>query len=301
MALELATTKNKNLVYSMRDKFIEITKNETLFEREAGFAIQTLNNNSYLAGCDQNSILTAVYNIALTGLTLNPLLKFAYLVPRGGKCVLDISYVGMVKLLTDYGVVRNVVAEVVYANDRFKVEMGQKPIFRHVPNYTSDRGDPVAVYAIGYFHAGGNQFEIMTMKEITAIQNRSESVKAGKGSPWKTDFSEMAKKTVIRRLFKYLPKSAMPDNVAIGVSKAIEIDNENNSIDFEGEQKATKKGLNDDLFAVKAPVKMIEEAEVAPTPEPVQETKQPQKAEKPNSSKGLRSEIPPPPLEMKME
>jgi len=45
----------------------------------------------------------------------------------------------------------------------------------------------------------------MTKAEIEAIRNRS---RAGKSGPWVTDFAEMAKKTVVRRLSKMLPLSS---------------------------------------------------------------------------------------------
>jgi len=61
---------------------------------------------------------------------------------------------------------------------------------------------------------GGIQFEVMTRAEIEAVRAQS---KAGKSGPWVTHFEEMAKKTVIRRLFKYLP-------VSIEVQRAVSLD-----------------------------------------------------------------------------
>ncbi len=44
----------------------------------------------------------------------------------------------------------------------------------------------------------------MTKPEIDAIRKRSRASGSG---PWVTDYAEMARKTVVRRLFKYLPAS----------------------------------------------------------------------------------------------
>ena len=53
--------------------------------------------------------------------------------------------------------------------------------------------------------------EIMTKSEVEAIRNRSNGYnyakKYGKENPWTTDFDEMAKKTVFRRVSKWLPLS----------------------------------------------------------------------------------------------
>jgi len=53
-----------------------------IFTREISFAVQAINGSEMLQKCDRNSVLQAVYNIALTGLSLNPIAKLAYLTPR---------------------------------------------------------------------------------------------------------------------------------------------------------------------------------------------------------------------------
>ena len=58
----------------------------------------------------------------------------------------------------------------------------------------------------------------MTVQEVEAIRNRS---KASEFGPWVTDFEEMAKKTVLRRLLKRLPLSS--ENYAL--AQAVEVDN----------------------------------------------------------------------------
>lgn len=70
-------------------------------------------------GATTTSKLQAVFNVALTGLTLNPTLKLAYLVPRYNNASrelevhLEPSYQGLVKLVTDTGSAKSVSSQVV--------------------------------------------------------------------------------------------------------------------------------------------------------------------------------------------
>ena len=110
-------TKAKLLVFSAQKQFEASNSLNMDFMREAGFAIQILQQNTFLQSCDPISVKNAIVNVALTGLTLNPALKMAYLVPRKGKCVLDPSYVGLIKVLTDSGALKNKDDAVIYVND----------------------------------------------------------------------------------------------------------------------------------------------------------------------------------------
>jgi len=198
------------------------------FIRECGFAMQLINANKQLIGADKMSIMQAVYNVALTGLTLNPVLKQAYLVPRftGGKVVvtLEPSSQGLVKLITDTGSVTNVYAFLVYVGDDFDTILGTSVEIIHRPKYKSQ--DITHVYAVAILTDGSKQFEVMTLEQINEIRDRSESYKAFmdkkiKSCIWADHYGEMARKTVIKRLVKYVPKS----NKWEKVSHAIDVDN----------------------------------------------------------------------------
>lgn len=209
---------------AVETKMLPLIDKQTL-EREISFAIQQHNSNSGLQKCTQESFMKAVYNIATTGLSLNPVMKLAYLIPRyvngGMQAVLEPSYQGLIKLLTDSGAVKSINARIAYEGDDFDVDYGTEARINHKPKFKTRT--PFVVYAVAVLPNGVQQFEVMTMDEINEIRDRSESYKAYvaekvKSCIWVDHYGEMAKKTVIKRLFKYLPKSAAFEKAATAIN-----------------------------------------------------------------------------------
>lgn len=157
-----------------------------------------------LLACSPQSILLAVMQSAELGLEVGGLLGDAYLVPFKGQVQLIVGYRGMVKLARQSGELTSLEAYVVHSNDKFEIEFGLEPRLVHKPVMQGERGDVVAAYAIARFKDGARQVDVMTRAEIDALKTRSAS---GANGPWVTDFPEMAKKSVVRRLCKYLPLS----------------------------------------------------------------------------------------------
>ena len=244
---------SKQLVFTAQKQFEVSNEYKMNFNREAGFAIQILTNNPYLMKCDANSVKDAIVNVALTGITLNPALKYAYLVPRKVKgdlkCILDISYMGMIKILTDAGAVKNVDAGVIYSNDKYDFRRGSDPYFKHQPAL-ANKGEKVGAYAIAFLRDGGFQFEILGREEIEKIRATSESYKNEEGrkySPWETWEDEMWKKSVLKRLFKLLPKTNFSDQLIAAISH--DYDNETSDLSETKEDKYA--GMFEDIQEAK--------------------------------------------------
>lgn len=206
-------------------RMIELMPKDTL-KREISFAMQAINNSTQLQDCSKESLQKAVYNVALTGLSLNPVLKYAYLIPRwsrnGTQAVLEPSYQGLIKLLTDTGSIVAVSANIVYEGDVFEVSYGTQAEIVHRPKFKSKTVQ--CVYAVAVLKGENfRQFEVMALDEINDIMARSEGHKAfvagkTKSSIWSEHWGEMAKKTVIKRLFKYLPKTDKFEHAATAIS-----------------------------------------------------------------------------------
>ena len=181
---------------------------EINFAREAQFACQALGNNSYLAQMavsNQQSLIDAVTNVAAIGITLNPAAKHAYLVPRDKKVCLDISYMGLLHIAIESGSIQWGQCKVVYQSDQYRnTGIDTKPV--HEYQAFGNRGDWVGAYCVVKTAAGDYLTHEMSRADIEAIAKRSPSYKKGNG-PWKTDFFEMVKKTVVKQAYKYWPKS----------------------------------------------------------------------------------------------
>lgn len=209
-----------------KQAFIASGGTEAQFAREVNFAMQSLMNNDFLVSCAKNypdHLVEAIKNVGLTGLTLNPELRLGYLIPYKGKIKFQSSYMGKVDILIRTGVVRDIYAELVYEKDEFIYRKGVNATLEHTPNpFIKDRGQLLGGYYFAVLTNGQVKYDVMPEDRIEEIKNRSESVKKGNSSPWDTDYTEMAKKTIINWAFKSLPKTGISDDMI----KALEVDGE---------------------------------------------------------------------------
>lgn len=202
-------------IYGLAPNFNKVLSDSNIkFEREAEFAIQILSGNEYalkLAFGNRQSVINAVTNLAAIGLSLNPAKKLAYLVPRDGRICLDISYMGLVELAVASGTVLWVKAELVRAADRFVLNGYDKPPTHDFLPFDKDRGEIVGVYCVAKTASGDYLTDIMSIKEVYEIRDRSTAWKAyiekQKKCPWVTDEGEMIKKTIVKRASKMWPKT----------------------------------------------------------------------------------------------
>ena len=225
----------KQIITSTQVNFTELAQvhGAVTFQREASYAIQILKDNDYLAGVassNPDSLKYAVLNIASMGLSLNPISPEVYLVPRkvGGrfKVMADIGWRGFVKKGVEGESIVWAMADIVYSADTFEAPQASKaPVHKFDPFAPIEkRGNPVGAYCVARVHNGDFMTVMMAMDEIQAIAESSEAFKK-KAGPWFTHWSEMVKKTVIRRAAK-----AWPPAKTEALKRALEIDAETNPV-----------------------------------------------------------------------
>lgn len=178
-----------------------------------------------LAKCDVASLVGAIGQCAQIGLEPNTVLGHAYLVPfntkrkdaNGGERWVNsvqviIGYKGLIDLARRSGQIVSIAAHEVCENDEFELVYGLDEKLNHTPSM-DDRGAVTGFYAVAKLVGGGYAFEFMSVHQINQIRDSSQGYqqarKYGKqdAHPWTAHFVEMGRKTVIRRLAKYLPLS----------------------------------------------------------------------------------------------
>lgn len=177
-------------------------------ERMARLALTSLRTVRGLAECDTASIMACVMTAAQLGLEPG-VMGSCYLIPRrtknGPQCTLIIGYQGLLDLIRRSGQVKSIASRVVYEGDTFEIDYASEVPFVHKPDLRRTKKTPmIGFYCHAILTSGEHVFEWMNLEEVQAIRARSQSKDDG---PWVTDFSEMARKTVLRRAAKYLPRS----------------------------------------------------------------------------------------------
>lgn len=177
-------------------------------ERFTRIVLSALSTNPKLAETTPQSFLGAMMTAAQLGLEPNTPLGQAYLLPywnskaNAYECQFQLGYKGLLDLAYRSGEISVIQAHVVYSEDQFSYSFGLKPELKHIPA-GEERGEPVYVYAIFHTKDGGYGFEVCSIDDIRAhAQRYSKSFQNG---TWQTNFEEMAKKTVLKRVLKYAP------------------------------------------------------------------------------------------------
>lgn len=214
-----------------KEAFLAVADEKTWIE-EIGFTLQILRGSaSSFKACDQESIRNAVTNVALSGSTLNPVLHRCYLIPRKIKgvlkCCLEFDYRGLIHIAVNSGSVLTMDATVVYANDHFYYEKGLNPVLEHRPVINGEPGEQIGVYAIADLHHGLKQFVYLPWAEVLKVQKFAKSEKSFMWNDW---IDEAAKKTAIKKLYKYLPQTDQ-------MSVAVVATNEAEGFDFQQRDK----------------------------------------------------------------
>lgn len=188
-------------------------------ERMYQIALSAINTTPKLAECSPATILSCVMKCSALGLEPSAVdgLGRAYILPyrskQGMQAQLILGYKGMIALARRSGQIKDISARAVYEGDEFDYSFGLDEHLSHKPAARDhkDGEKPTHVYMVAHFKDGGHYMDVMTFQEVEAIRKRS---KAANNGPWVTDYEAMAKKTVIRRAFPYLPVSVEAQSAA---------------------------------------------------------------------------------------
>lgn len=183
-------------------------------------AISEFRLNPALQECSVPSVLGFYMQAAMLGLEPSSVLGQCYPVPFNNRktgqkeCQFIAGYRGLLSVARRSGEIAMVEPHVVYEKDQFEITYGLHTDLIHVPFLGENPGNILGAYCVITFQNGMKQYEFMPKYKIDERRKRS---KGGGYGPWVTDYEEMAKKTVFRSMFKWLP-------ISVEMSAAIRAD-----------------------------------------------------------------------------
>lgn len=244
----------------MEAEFAMVLPSQIPVDRFIRTTITAVAMNPALLNADKQSLLSATMKAAQDGLLCDN--REAALVIFGDKIQYLPMIGGLLKKMRNSGQVSNVSASVVYEKDKFAYIKGDNERIEHDPYLDGDRGALRLAYAIAWLKDGSVQREVMTRQDIEKVRGVS---KAKNGPAWTSWESEMWRKSVLRRLHKYLPSNAE-------IEQLIKHDNETYDHDMHditpepiSKTEAIKEKLRRGKKAIEKP------ADIVPEPEPMKE------------------------------
>ena len=188
----------------MADKFTEALPRQMDVNKFISVAKLTLNKNPKLLQADKTSLMQTFMKAAQDGLYLDG--REAAAVQYGNQVNYLPMVEGVIKLMHNSGLIKTISAEVVYENDCFEYELGSNPHVKHIPLLVGNRGNRICVYCYVQTANDGEYIEIMNMDDLDKCKQQAKGA-SSPHSPWVKWFDQMAKKTVIHRIAKRLPKN----------------------------------------------------------------------------------------------
>lgn len=200
---EVAEKKNiKNALVVKLDSIEDALPKDFNKTRFAQNCIAVLNDNAEaLSKFSQQEIIAGLIKGASLGLEF--INKECYLIPYGSKLNYQTSYTGEMKLAKKYSSrpIKEIYAKLIREGDVFEeMIINGEQTFNFKPLPLND-GAIIGAFAAVIYRDGGMNFEVMGLKEL---ENTRKHSKASNSPAWKDFTGEMYRKTVIRRLCKYI-------------------------------------------------------------------------------------------------
>ncbi|WP_426402224.1 recombinase RecT [Lactiplantibacillus plantarum] len=260
MSNELVTMVNNN---------IEDMKNNEGLSLPPDYSVGNALNSAYLIlsdtskgqplldKCDQGSVIKALMNMAIQG--LSPAKNQCYFIPYGNQLVMQRSYFGSISVVKRLSNVKDIQAQVVHKDDTFKIggENGVLVVKEFEPSFENLDKPIIGAFAWIEDINGNRTYTVMTKKDIDTSWSHAKTKKVQNEFP-----EEMAKRTVINRAAKFYINSSSDNDLFV---KAV---NETTSNEYENDDRKdvtpTKRSLVADVADNKA--EKLETAEPAKEP-----------------------------------
>ncbi|MCG0892489.1 recombination protein RecT [Lactiplantibacillus plantarum] len=228
MSNELVTMVNNN---------IEDMKNNEGLSLPPDYSVGNALNSAYLIlsdttkgqplldKCDQGSVIKALMNMAIQG--LSPAKNQCYFIPYGNQLVMQRSYFGSISVVKRLSNVKDIQAQVVHKDDTFKIggENGVLVVKEFEPSFENLDKPIIGAFAWIEDIDGNRTYTVMTKKDIDTSWSHAKTKKVQNEFP-----EEMAKRTVINRAAKFYINSSSDNDLfvqAVNDTTSSEYENDN--------------------------------------------------------------------------
>lgn len=202
-------------------------------ERFNRLALTYATRRTEVLKCELKSIVSAFMQSAQLGLEPDDIRGHAHIVPfwdskKGMMMAVFIpGYKGLIDLAMRSKQVSLIDAHIVYDKEEYTYSAGLAPVLEHKPKPPTERGEPIAAYAIAKMKDGATKHVWLWKDEILDIRAKSAGYKAYvekkvKSSVWIEYPSIMWIKTAIRYLAKFIPQSPELQKAA-GYEEAVDV------------------------------------------------------------------------------
>jgi recombination protein RecT len=159
--------------------------------------IDIYGNDSYLQKCDPKAVIMEALKAATLKLPINKSLGFAYIVPYKNEPQFQVGYKGYIQLAMRTGQYKYINADVVFEGEL----KGHNKLTGEIDISGEAKTDKV----VGYFAYietvnGFKKTVYWNKQKITEHAKRYSKSYVSNNSPWKSNFDEMALKTMLRHL-----------------------------------------------------------------------------------------------------
>lgn len=201
----------KDLVRSMEAEFSKALPKGAEAVRFVRDAMTVLSATPKLREVAPDTFLGALMTCAQLGLRPGVgALGEAYILPFKGKANFVLGYQGMTTLAHRSGMLDSVISRTVHEGDEFSIEYGTQDQIIHRPPVKGARGQAIGYYAVVKVNGGGYVFDYLSIEDMRIHRDKFALAKDRNGNvvgPWKSDFDAMARKTMVRKLWPYMPRS----------------------------------------------------------------------------------------------
>lgn len=167
-----------------------------------------------LLKCERQSLLLAFAEVAELGLSLNPRLGEAYLIPRWNKTIrrevvnVQTGYHGLLKIVNRGPGIDSIHVDVVRKGDKWIERGGTDPCIVHErPLEGVDESDEgiLAAYAVVWVRGSARPYTAVVRRPKILEAADMSGDKDGWSNTWTNHFTAMARKTALRRVANIVP------------------------------------------------------------------------------------------------